>query len=91
MPETDDRVRAAEMARLQVRVDNLEREMREAKSIPIAVFDAYTKLREKVEEGLDSRLDRLEDSQTWAFRMIVAAFLGLVGEAIVVAIKIGAH
>lgn len=80
-----------EVARLRVKVDSLEREVHDTKSVSLAVFDAYTKLRENIESNLEGRILRVEDSQTWAFRMIVAAFLGLVGEAIVVAIKIGAH
>lgn len=84
------------MAELLRRVDRLEREMAtslariearlDARVMSVDVYQAE-KLAMQIQQGaVDRRVNTLEDARTAMFKMLVGAFLGLVGNALAILI-----
>lgn len=78
-----------EIARLETRVSELERDMRTMANVPQAVFEEFRKLREQIEHDLGRRIEDLESAWTWASRLLLGAFMGIIVEGVVIAIKLG--
>ena len=85
MPSANGRPTLNEVTR---RIERVERLVESDHFIPAALFDARTKnLADKL-DSLDRKLEELTDEQRWARRLLITAFVGILVNGAVLAIRI---
>lgn len=84
---------------LREEVKVLKKEMEESEKLLIQIDKKIDVIQEKVKNAdridelkfnpLERRIEKLEDNEKWLKRTILGAFLGLIGEAVIIAMRLG--
>lgn len=82
---TEDDISVGEIAR---RLTRIEGKLDQQLFVTQDVYKAEKQAAMDARAAQNERINKLEDSQTWAFRMMAAAFIGLIVEGAVLALKV---